>query len=97
MRGDPVKSVGTSSLALIVVAKSERTYEKSLALSKAVERSGNMNSMTHCRVYANVGAGCMPVAVDGLVCSSVGRATFAVTLYNLETLVGFLTDRVTAG
>jgi hypothetical protein len=57
MRGDPVASVGAASLAWIVVAKSERTYEKSLALSAAVERSGNINSMTHCSVYANVGAG----------------------------------------
>jgi hypothetical protein len=47
MSGDPVASVGTSSLALIVVAKKDRMYEKSLALSVAVDLSGNMNSMTH--------------------------------------------------
>jgi hypothetical protein len=97
MSGDPVASVGTSSLALTVVAKKDRTYEKSRALSVAVDLSGNMNSMTHCKEYANVGAGCMPVAVDGLVCSSVGRLSFAVTRYSLETLVGFLTARVKAG
>jgi hypothetical protein len=53
--------------------------------------------MIHTLSYALDGAGCIPEPVEGDVISGVGIATFSITLYILEVLVGLREDKEMLG